>query len=300
MPALKTTAYAAISGILLSAQPALAVLSLQNFSAEKHHRFNNNPAFIGAGHDWSGVARASNGRWVTMISSTYFLTCEHVQPSIGNSVTFHTDNDPNGTTVTRTVTSLTRIGTTDLVVGKLNSSPGSTIAHYSIFSSGTSQAGFASSPYSGLTAFVTGLNNTGSGTTQFRVGRNVLDGFVDDISDDPPTTVGDAVTFTDDSNTIESLGDDEAYLIAGDSGAPLFVSSGNDLVLTGINWFNSYPDPNAPVKSSGCTFVPNYTTEINAVLADGGESLTLVTVPEPSSLLLVSLSAVSLLTRRKK
>ncbi|MBT8035964.1 MAG: PEP-CTERM sorting domain-containing protein [Verrucomicrobiae bacterium] len=289
---------------LLFSQASFGALSLENHQANQHDRFNNNPAFIGAAHDWSGVARSSNGRWVTMISSTYFITANHAAPAVGNSVIFHEDNNAAGTTVTRTVSERTRVGGTDLVIGRLNSAPGATIAIYGLASNTTNQANFASSAYSDRTAFIVGKASSGSLTTEFRVGRNVLDGFYNDAEVPGTQTVsgsltgiGDALTFDDDRNTAESLGDDEAFLQSGDSGAPLFVTSDDDLILTGINWFiTSGENPNF----SGTTFTPNYISEIESIVSAGGESLTLVSVPEPSGLILLGLSSIiSLLYRRR-
>ncbi|MGB0775767.1 MAG: PEP-CTERM sorting domain-containing protein [Akkermansiaceae bacterium] len=286
---------------------AHAVLTLQSFSADKHHRFDNDPAFIGNPHDWSGVARANtSGRWVTMISSTHFITSNHAAPGIGNTVIFHEDNDPSGTTVSRTVTSRTRIGGTDLVIGQLNATPGPTIAIYSIASNTTNEASFTSSPWNNREAFVVGLNNTGSGTTQFRVGRNELDGFGDDVEVTAIATVsgsltgiGDAIAFDDDRGTGDSLGSDEAYLQGGDSGGPLFsIADSGEFTLTGINWFiTTEESPNL----SGATFLPNYISEIQSILdaEGGGETLSLVSIPEPSSLALLSVSGLLLVRRRR-
>ena len=271
-----------------------AALALQNYNASKHHRFANDPAFIGSGYDWSGVARASNTRWVTMISATYFLTANHAPPVAGNTVIFHENNDPTGPTITRTVSSVTQIGTTDISIGRLSSAPGPTIAIYGIASNTTTEATFASSVYSDREVFNVGLNDTGTGTTQFRVGRNELDGFIDVVTEGP--RIGDAITFDDDRGTPQSLGDDESYLQGGDSGAPMFVTSGSDLVLVGANWF--IEDSGTP-NFSGTSFLPNHIAEISAVVSGGGESITLVSIPEPSTALCLSLGAITLLRRRR-
>lgn len=278
-------------------QSAYGVLALQSYEADKHARFNNHASFIGIAQDWSGVARASNGRWVTMISSTYFVSAHHAAPGTGNSVVFHEDNDASGTTISRTVSSVTRIGTTDIVIGRLNSAPGPTIAIYDIAANTTNQANFSSSAYSSQTAFIVGLDSSGSGTTQFRVGRNVLDGFADDIEVAP--SINDAIIFDDNRGTPESLGADEAYLQGGDSGAPVFVTSGTDLVLTGVNWFNGFYDEEPSQLLSGASFLPNYISEIETIVNAGGESLTLVSVPEPSTMTLLALSGALLLHRRR-
>jgi len=51
------------------------------------------------------------------------------------------------------------------------------------------------------------------------------------------------------------------------------------------------------------SFLPNYLTEISAIVEAGGESLTLInpveTVPEPSSALLLALGSISLILRRR-
>ena len=291
----KNTTFLAL--VFTFTQSAYGVLALQNYEADKHARFNNHTSFIGATQDWTGVARSSNDHWVTMISSTYFISAHHAAPGTGNEVIFHEDNDASGTTISRTVSSVSRIGTTDLVIGRLNSTPGPTIAIYGIAANTTNQANFSSSPYSNQTAFIVGLNSSGSGTTQFRVGRNVLDGFDDDI--EVSLSINDAIIFDDNRNTPQSLGADEAYLQGGDSGAPMFVTSGSDLVLTGVNWFNGYYDEEPSQLLSGASFLPSYISEIQTIVNAGGESLTLVSVPEPSAMTLLALSGIILLRRRR-
>ena len=267
---------------------AWPALSLQSYSAASHHRFADDPAFIGSGYDWSGVAY--NGDWATRISDTYYVTAWHARAT--GSLTFYEDNDPLGNTVTRTSSSLTRIGTTDIAIGRFSSSPGATIAIYGIADEFTTQATFASSPYFDMEAFVVGLNGTGGNTTtNFRVGRNELDGFYDDVVLVPPAAnVTDMITYDNDS---PGLGADEAYLQSGDSGAPLFITVGSELVLIGIH---AGIDPTLSASS----FLSNYITEISAIVEAGGESLTLISaVPEPSSSLLFALGAVMLMLRRR-
>lgn len=273
-----------------------AALSLQSYDADKHDRYANHGDFIGAGNDWTGVGLESGGstRWATMISSTHFISAEHAAPTIGNNIVFHADNNPASPAITREVMSITQVGSTDLVIGKLSSAPGPTIAIYSVASDSTSAGGFTSSVYSDREAFVVG-RDVGTSTTSFRVGRNELDGF-GTFADTP--TIGDAVTFDDDRFTAESLGADEAFLISGDSGAPLFVTVDGDLILTGINWFTN-PASGGDPRYSGSTFVPNYIDDINVILAGEGESLTLVAVPEPSSMLLLALSGMVWIKRRR-
>ena len=126
----------------------------------------------------------------------------------------------------------------------------------------------------------------------FRVGRNELDGFYDDVAL-TATNITDTITFDDDRGTGQSLGADEAYLQSGDSGGPTFITVGSDLVLTsihlGIDGTRSYD-----------SFLPNYIAEISAIVEAGGESLTLISpVPEPSTAVLLWLASLSLMHRRR-
>ena len=273
---------------LLWAPEAWAALSLQSYNAASHHRFANDPAFIGNDYDWSGVAY--NGDWATRISDTYYVTAWHARAS--GTLTFYEDNDPLGNTVTVNAPSLTRISNTDIAIGRFSSSPGPTIAIYGIADEFTTQATFTSSSYYEMEAFVVGLNGTGgSATTNFRVGRNELDGFYDDVVLVPPAAnVTDMITYDRDS---PGLGADEAYLQSGDSGGPTFITVGSELVLIGIH---AGTDPTLSADS----FLTNYIPQISAIVEAGGESLILISpVPEPSSALLLGLGAVTLILRRR-
>ena len=273
---------------LLWAPEAWAALSLQSYNAASHHRFANDPAFIGNDYDWSGVAY--NGDWATRISDTYYVTAWHARAS--GTLTFYEDNDPLGNTVTVNAPSLTRISNTDIAIGRFSSSPGPTIAIYGIADEFTTQATFTSSSYYEMEAFVVGLNGTGgSATTNFRVGRNELDGFYDDVVLVPPAAnITDMITYDRDS---PGLGADEAYLQSGDSGGPTFITVGSELVLIGIH---AGTDPTLSADS----FLTNYIPQISAIVEAGGESLILISpVPEPSSALLLGLGAVTLILRRR-
>lgn len=288
---MKTLIHALILSILCEPL-ASAALALQSYDAASHYRFADDPSFIGNDYDWSGVAY--NGDWFTRISDTYYVTAWHARAS--GSATFYESNDPLGSSITVTTSGLSRLGTTDIAIGRFSSSPGTTIAIYSIASEATTQATFTSSPYHDMESFIVGLNGTGGNTTtNFRVGRNELDGFYDNVAL-TATNITDTITFDDDRGTPQSLGADEAYLQSGDSGGPTFITVGSELVLTsihlGIDGTRSYD-----------SFLPNYITEISAIVEAGGESLTLInpveTIPEPSSTLLLAFGSISLILRRR-
>ena len=293
---LQLTGLAFILATLTIAPKALAVLALQSYDAASHHRFANDPAFIGDDYDWSGVAY--NSDWFTRISDTYYVTAWHARAT--GSATFYETNDPLGSSTTVGWDSLTRIGTTDIAIGRFSSSPGTTISIYGIASEPTTQATFTSSSYYEMEAFIVGLNGTGgNATTNFRVGRNELDGFYDDVAltaSNITDTITDTITYDDDRGTGLSLGADEAYLQSGDSGGPTFITVGSELVLTsihlGIDGTRSYD-----------SFLSNYIDEISAIVGAGGESITLInpieTVPEPSSMLMLALGGIPFILRRR-
>ena len=97
--------------VILSITNIQAALSLQTYIPEKHDRYANNTNFIGQNYNFSGVGieTGSRARWATMISSTHFITATHATPSIGANIVFHTNNNPNGPTISRKIVGTTVI-----------------------------------------------------------------------------------------------------------------------------------------------------------------------------------------------
>lgn len=141
-----------------------------------------------------------------------------------------------------------------------------------------------------------------SGDTSFRVGRNKIDSF--SANQTLGGSTNDAVLLVYDtptsSNPTNSLGDDEALLQVNDSGAPLMYGEGAELNLIGINWFNG--ENGATDQHSGVSFLPNYRDQINTIVTNAGETLGVsgTLVPEPSSVVLSALGALTLLLRRQR
>ena len=80
---------------LISLLPGVSSgIVVANYSSPVNDRFDNDPSFVGAGLDFSGVGRTTSGRWVTLIGDNYFVTAIHF-PATGN-VQFLADNDPSG------------------------------------------------------------------------------------------------------------------------------------------------------------------------------------------------------------
>ena len=102
-----------------TAATSSAAISIQNFTPATNDRFAHDPAFTAAAYDWSGVGRASDGRWVTMLSSNVFISATHNHPGlpgigIGTTVSFLPGNNPGSPAISGTIASAQQIGITDL------------------------------------------------------------------------------------------------------------------------------------------------------------------------------------------
>ena len=123
---------ALVAGLVLSLPGvARADMLIRAHEAQRHDRFyaGADKAFLGQAFDWSGVGKAG-GRWVTMVSPSYFLSAAHYAPSAGSVVTFYEGNDgstPHTYTVAAGGQQITVNGVkTDLWLGKLTTSTLST------------------------------------------------------------------------------------------------------------------------------------------------------------------------------
>ena len=137
---------------LIGAGSARGDLQIAGYQERLHDRFyvGADKAFIGTDYNWSGVGRlqdpiagGSNWKQVTMISDNYFITANHNKPSLGDDPTstlpkvrFYRTDDPNGEfweseiAVAGSDYQGTRIGSTDLWVGKLASTPPDWVTRY--------------------------------------------------------------------------------------------------------------------------------------------------------------------------
>lgn len=235
-----------------------------SWAALRYDRFGGGGAsFLGAQYDWSGIGHSPGGQWGTMISASYFLTAYHYQPS--TSLTFYEYNtltNPH----TYPIASLTRVGTTDLCLGKLATpiAPQDNITFYPLL------WGTSLDDYLG-----TVLYNVGQ---PFRVGRNVVDDF-GYVTISPSTTF--CMVYDYDNSDLPSVGGDETYLQGGDSGGPSFGAVGGSLGLAGIHWF-IYDDHGT--SGSGDSFVPAYAAAIDSLM---NEPLYLLQIPEPGTMALL-------------
>lgn len=282
----------AIVTIVTANSPAIMVID--GFSSNQHDRFANNASFVGGTSDFSGVGRTSNF-WATMISPQVFLSADHFHPAINSTVAFYATNDPSSTPVTRTVSTGMQLGATDIWVGLLDSSLPPSIAHYPVAAPIPPGPVDDAADYDGSVVFHVGDSNAQLGstrTTDFRVGRNVLDlccttstlsggqvttfaGYIDD------TAAGSIPTGTAAPNLL-SAPTDETFFQTNDSGGPTFIANPDgSLTLLGIHSFISDlgslvppPELNPDRRFSGDSYLPTYASGIAAKAAS---------IPEPSA-----------------
>lgn len=301
-------AWTACAVILAGAEICLGELRIQGYDPNRHDRFATGPDrdFIGEAYDWSGVGgtNAAGNPWVTMISPSYFLTCTHwpagsqsgvvlVDPVLGyphflppfvEEVTFHEDNDAGDPAKTHTYEvdpTGWQLGGSDVWVGKLKTplDPVHNIATYPVLALPSED------DYLGMEIFVYGRVH--------RLGRNVIDRFKTLFYDASITSRGYEYDY---DLGAAGLGDDEAFLYFGDSGASSFAVYNGQLAALGTHsWFYENPD------ISGDAFYAHYLDEMIAVLAAGGESpATIVPEPATTGMLVAGLAAVTLLRRRRR
>ncbi len=276
MELIRVTRPAAILSLwLATVAAARADLYLQGVGGDharafRHDRFYEGPDrdFIGEELDWSGVGRATDPggtkKWLVMISPVHFLSAYHYHPQSGASVTFYPGNSTNAFH-TYTVDSWGRRTTyeglnSDLWLGRLTSplDPSDGIAVYPIFVLPEDD------DYLGREIWVYGRPH--------RVGRNTIDA----IADNYETGKARVLEFIFDASG--GVGEDEAYLMSGDSGAPTFVVHRGRLAVVGTHFTNE----GAPAdgKKSGDSFVPFYLGQLRGWMKPYEPAI----VPAPTTL----------------
>jgi PEP-CTERM motif len=257
----------------------------------------NNPSFYQPSLDLSGVGWVLPGiagpgggtAWnVTMIDSTHFISAWHVtlagDTPVGATVNFR----PAGTSsiVTRTIASLQNVpnldgSLSDVSLGTLSSPIPSGVASYPIAATAPSQA--VMDVY-GRSSEVGRSNVSFTQSGVGFVNNETLDALIYQFVQPNGNPFGFPNT----------VGNDECYLIGGDSGSPSFLPIGNQLALVGVHaavatyedFGLTYP-PSAAVDiaASVDSNVPDYIAQLLAL----GVNVTVV--PEPSSMALLSMTA---------
>ncbi len=261
-----------------------AAIQIIGFSSATNDRFANDPGFILNDHDLSGVTIASDGRWMTMLSSNVFVTADHYASSNGTSVTFYGTNDPLGSSFTTTVQSTMQIGSTDIRLGVLSDALPSGYASYDILN-------YPIPPNTNaIPVFMFGRSETAFPLSQdMAIGQNIMDQFYTNAS--AAGNVGDAGATTFDSPGVSY----EAQLATFDSGAPVMVLAGGQLTIVGTNWFIG--TNGAGNEISGFSYLPNHASEIEAYIAENAPT----PVPEPTvAALILGLSALGMTSLRRR
>jgi hypothetical protein len=305
--------------------PALSqAIETANYTSATNDRFANDPSFVGAGFDWSGVGRSSDGRWATLLGDNYFITADHFEPDVGTNVSFIAGNSLTSPTFTYAVAGRIPIAGTDLVVSYFDHCVDSSIARYDYTT--TAADSLADTGLAGETLFMSGDKVAGAAgsVADHIVGTNQAESWREDGSNTmqtPENTVlfgssanfDELITFEtipgDTSNTFEFY---ESQLQGGDSGSPLFSTSGTDLILQGLGYaiandlpgnFIDTPGPAGsifdPFEDRDATFysyVGSYATDIDTAIA----SVPVCTIPEPTTLSFSLLASLPLLRHRRK
>lgn len=296
----------AIAASALPDGRARAGLLVAGFTPQRHDRFENDPAFVGAGFDWSGVGRSSDGWWGTLVSPSYAVSATHAPPA--GVLRFYGSNDPTGPYLDRSIAAATQIVGSDLYLLRLAAPvpPESGIRSYEV-------AAFEGSSYLDREIYTFGLSNAAYGTqADQRLGRNQIDQVLPAFSDPAlGATVGDVITY--DYDAVSGYVPDESQVQSGDSGAPSFTIVAGQPALVGVHWFVYTADELTPLPGSGDTFVPSYIDDVNSAMlqltptGQPVETLRLApiaAVPEPSSLTLsvavMVLGAARLAAERQK
>ncbi len=283
-----------LAAVVIAPERLRADILIDSYSANTNDRFTNNSAFIASAFNLSGIGQSESGRWATAISRNVVISANHFEPS--GVIRFYSDNNPSTAPVTRTIVSGQRVGISDLYMAVLDSELPSSIVHYSyaneILTAGATSpiVGFNAGIYQNLNAFMVGRSPENRPAFQDQaVGRNEISGYLENVNFlGNSTNDNDALVLVKDASGSPQYVTHEAYLIDGDSGAPLFVSISGEFRLLGTNAFNGTIDSK---QVSGVNYIGNQASAINAYI---------VAVPEPSSTLLVALGGMGVMILRRR
>lgn len=306
--------------------PALAeAITVANYSDPANDRFTDDPSFIGAAYDFSGVGRSTdtnNTRWATLIGENYFISADHYHPNIGTSISFTAGNSPAGPTYTYTVAGGFNVPGTDFWIGYTAMAMEPSLARYGY--STTAANSLAETGLAGIGLFMMGdriANEPGAPMAQ-TVGTNQGESFRNTGTTNmstPQTTVTFSLAATFDQIVVfENIpGDDtltmtahEAQVQSGDSGSPLFSVSAGGLFLQGTAWAVSLDVPGNFIDTTGSpgsgtdplearnasfySYIGSYQTAIADTIA-----FIPAPVPEPTTALLSLLTLPFFFRRRR-
>lgn len=308
--------------LLLTSNFLSAQIIIDDFTDATNDRFTNDPTFIGAGRDFSGVGRGdglidtdtglevtTQVRWGTLLSRNVVITANHfpagpVNPNQTNSISFYRNNDSSDSVV-RNLVSGQRLGNSDLFLSVLDAPVPADFQVYDFARGSISADPFDEDTNNTLQPAVTddGLSLEGEiaylfgvsptvrpdADTRFdqAVGQNRISGYLEDIAVNGPDN--DLLVLIRDARSDPNYVTHEARFVAGDSGAPLFIDVGGELQLLGTNSVVS----TAGTVFSGIAYIGNHAAEIDAFIAANA-------IPEPASGTLIGILSCVVLMRRKR
>lgn len=277
---------------LLAATQAKAEIIIAGYSDATNDRFSNSTSFLLNGFDLSGVGQAANGLWATAISPQVVVTAAHFLPRAGGPFYFYPGNDPTVAPVERRIYRGMKLqsaaGTSDLYLGWLSEPLPESIGHFNFATEqlladamGDPQPVEDAGSFQGLNAYNFGRspydvdNDPNRSRRNWQaVGRNRITGYSENVpfmgNED-----NDAILFEQDAEGTANFVPYETLLAGGDSGAPMFVDVGGELLLLGTNAF-IYEDGAFATGGigSGINYIGNGEEFVNAFITG---------VPEPSS-----------------
>lgn len=301
-----------------------SAIDIANFSAETNNRFANDPSFVGAGFDFSGVGRTSNGRWGTLLGDNYFVTANHFEPAIGQSLNFVAGNSSSSPTFSYSIAGRFPIAGTDLVISYFNEAVDSSIARYGFNTNNANMVSDLGLGDSELFLLGDRVPNAAGTVFDIVVGTNQAESFFEEnttvvLAPGPvantfatPADFDQVVSFAN-ASTDDAFTAFEAQLESGDSGSPLFSVVNGELRVEGLafavvedpgfagNFEDSFgpaggpTDPLEEREGTLFTYLGSYTDELNGAIA-----LVPSPIPEPSSFLLAATAAGFSFARRRR
>lgn len=321
--------------VVLLSQGVSMANDVSNHTQETNDRFSNDDSFIASGYDLSGIGRTEDGNWATRIGDNYFLSANHFHPDSTEEVTFFSSNDPSGPSFTYATTGGVQIAGTDIWLGYFDESIDSSINTYRYTTQGADS--LAETGIANMDVLMFGNNNATGGdygglgnTTNVTVAQNQVESWLGEGT--TGVAVGDVtnnfsiaasfdqiVTFKNESvDNAYSFQTYEGQLEGGDSGSPLLSFAGNELIIQGLAYavvtdnggltgnFEVTPvvnprrdaaDTFESREASFYTYVGSYESGIESAILNIPLA---VSVPEPSSSLLLALGTVGLILKRRR
>jgi hypothetical protein len=286
----------------LAASPLSEAAVFSAYNPAIHNRFvtgtTPNPTFLLSSYNLTGVGiDTPSTHGALLITPQHFIAANHFKSS---TVSFL---DASGATQNFSGVTYTAMTTTfddgtgnmvtmdsDLVIGRLPSAiPGSM---------GISPLPIAigdPSLFAGEQLFVFGQNN--------QAGRNLIDDIVlvavsDGAGGIQLPTFTTAFDFDTPTNGgTGGVGDDEIGLVGGDSSYQTLMLIDGQLAAVGANFAVSGAPPSN--YSNFSSFAAHYLDQIQALVGQDGHSVSTLTIPEPSSILLLGGATALLLLRRR-